>query len=56
MIADNVAKRAWLIQTNLLGNNAPTIAALDAKYMRYWAQNARAMNVYAGEALDECRC
>ncbi|WP_454561038.1 PPE family protein [Mycobacterium haemophilum] len=53
VIADNVAKRAWLIQTNLLGNNAPAIAALDAKYMLYWTQNARAMNVYADDTMDE---
>lgn len=53
VIADNVAKRALLIQNNLLGLNAAAIASSDAKYMQYWVQNAWAMNAYADDASGD---
>lgn len=47
VIAQNIAQRAMLIQTNQLGVNAHAIAVANAQYRGYWANNARAMAHYA---------
>src|ERR1700756_5178550 len=39
-----------LIATNILGQNAPAIAATEAHYMQMWAQDAAAMYGYADSA------
>jgi PPE-repeat protein len=49
-IAANRSRRAWLVATNLFGQNTPTIAATEAQYADMWAQDAAAMYGYAGSA------
>jgi PPE-repeat protein len=39
-----------LIATNILGQNTAAIAATEAHYMQMWAQDAAAMNGYAGSS------
>lgn len=36
--------------TNVLGQNTPLIAQLEAQYGEYWAQDAGAMYGYAGQS------
>jgi PPE-repeat protein len=50
VIAANRSQRAWLVTTNLFGQNTPTIAATEAQYADMWAQDAAAMYGYAGAA------
>ena len=50
VIAANRAALALLVATNLLGQNTPAIAANEATYAEYWAQDAVAMYGYAGSA------
>ncbi|MCV7443021.1 PPE family protein [Mycobacterium paraense] len=50
VIAANRALLAELIATNLLGQNTPAIAAAEAEYFEFWAQDAGAMYSYAGSA------
>lgn len=50
VIAVNRAQLCSLIATNVLGQNTPAIAATEAEYMEMWAQDARAMYVYAGSS------
>ncbi|OBI03809.1 hypothetical protein A5714_03945 [Mycobacterium sp. E2462] len=48
VIAANRTLLASLIATNVLGQNAPAIAATEAQYGEMWAQDAAAMYAYAG--------
>jgi PPE-repeat protein len=48
MIAANRAQLMSLIATNILGQNTPAIAAIEAEYGEMWAQDAGAMYEYAG--------
>lgn len=50
VIAANRALLASLVATNLLGQNAPAIAATEAQYAEMWAQDAAAMYTYAGSS------
>ena len=50
MIAANRATLALLVATNFLGQNTPAIAANEATYAEFWAQDAGAMYAYAGAA------
>ncbi|HVQ98721.1 MAG TPA: PPE family protein [Mycobacterium sp.] len=49
-IAANRAQLMALIATNFLGQNAPAIAATEARYGEMWAQDAGAMYNYAGSS------
>jgi PPE-repeat protein len=46
IIAANRAQLVWLATTNLLGQNAPAIAAAEAAYEQMWAQDVAAMFDY----------
>lgn len=48
VIAANRAQLAMLVATNIFGQNTPAIAATEAQYAEMWAQDAGAMNGYAG--------
>jgi PPE-repeat protein len=48
VIAANRATLAVLVATNFLGINTPAIAANEALYAEFWAQDAAAMYGYAG--------
>jgi len=50
VIAANRALLAALVATNFLGQNTPAIAANEATYAEFWAQDAVAMYGYAGAA------
>ncbi|GAB3021056.1 PPE family protein [Mycobacterium bourgelatii] len=50
VIAANRALLAALVATNSLGQNTPAIAATEAAYMEFWAQDAAAMYAYAGSS------
>lgn len=50
LIAANRAQTAQLISTNVLGQNTPAIAQLQAQYGEMWAQDAAAMYSYAGQS------
>jgi PPE-repeat protein len=50
LIAANRALLAALVATNFLGQNTPAIAANEATYAEFWAQDAGAMYGYAGAA------
>jgi PPE-repeat protein len=50
LIAANRAQLMSLIATNVLGQNAPAIAATEAVYAEMWAQDAAAMYAYAGSS------
>lgn len=50
MIAANRALLAALVATNFLGQNTPAIAATEALYLEFWAQDAGAMYTYAGSS------
>ncbi len=47
-IAANRAQLLLLVATNVLGQNAPAIAATEAQYEQMWAQDAVVMYGYAG--------
>jgi PPE-repeat protein len=49
-VAANRAQLMALIATNVLGQNAPAIAATEAQYGEMWAQDAAAMYGYAGNS------
>jgi PPE-repeat protein len=53
VIAANRSQRAWLVTTNLFGQNTPTIAATEAQYADMWAQDAAAMYGYAGAVATQ---
>ncbi|UQX10493.1 PPE family protein [Candidatus Mycobacterium methanotrophicum] len=48
VIAADRAQLAALVATNILGQNTPAIAANEAMYGEFWAQDAAAMYGYAG--------
>jgi len=50
VIAANRAQLASLMANNVLGQNAPAIAATEAQYGEMWAQDAAAMYGYAGSS------
>src|ERR1700729_238326 len=50
VIEANRALLAALVATNFLGINTPAIAATEATYGEFWAQDAGAMYAYAGAA------
>ncbi|MBI2702172.1 MAG: PPE family protein [Mycobacterium sp.] len=49
-IAANRAQLASLMATNLFGQNTAAIAATEAQYGEFWAQDALAMDNYAGSS------
>lgn len=51
-IAANRATLARLTSTNLLGQNAGAIAALESGYAEMWARDAAAMYAYAGSSAS----
>jgi PPE-repeat protein len=50
LIAANRAQLASLVATNVLGQNAPAIAATEVHYGQMWAQDAAAMYGYAAQS------
>ncbi len=50
LIAANRAELTTLIATNVVGQNAPAIAATEAQYGEMWARDAAAMYGYAGSS------
>ncbi|MCK8646486.1 PPE family protein [Mycobacterium colombiense] len=52
LIAANRTQSQQLQATNVLGQNTPLIAQLEAQYGEYWAQDAGAMYSYAGQAAS----
>lgn len=50
VIAANRALLAALLATNFLGQNAPAIAAAEAEYFEFWAQDAAAMYAYSSSS------
>ena len=48
VIAANRTQLMLLVATNILGQNAPAIAATEARYDEMWAQDAAVMYGYAG--------
>ena len=48
VVAANRAQLAALVATNVIGQNTPAIAATEALYGEMWAQDAAAMDGYAG--------
>ncbi|ORB73938.1 PPE family protein [Mycobacterium scrofulaceum] len=50
VIAANRAQASQLKATNVLGQNTPVIAQLEARYGEYWAQDAGAMYDYAEQS------
>jgi PPE-repeat protein len=49
-IAANRSQLAWLVATNVFGQNTAAIAATEAQYGEMWAQDALAMDSYAGSS------
>ncbi|OBJ20709.1 PPE family protein, partial [Mycobacterium sp. 1245801.1] len=52
LIAVNRTQVTQLQATNVLGQNTPLIAQLEAQYGEYWAQDAAAMYSYAGQSAS----
>ncbi|WP_406817702.1 PPE family protein [Mycobacterium sp. M23085] len=52
VIAANRAELAQLVATNVVGQNTPAIAAVEAQYADMWAQDAATMYGYAGESAS----
>jgi PPE-repeat protein len=50
LIAANRAQLAMLVATNFLGINTPAIMATEVHYAEMWAQDAAAMDGYAGSS------
>lgn len=50
LVASNRMQVTQLQSTNVLGQNTPLIAQLEAQYGQYWAQDAGAMYSYAGQS------
>ncbi|BBZ43086.1 PPE family protein [Mycobacterium parmense] len=50
VVAANRSELVSLVATNLFGQNTPAIAANEAQYSRMWAQDATAMDSYAGQS------
>jgi PPE-repeat protein len=51
-VATNRTVTQQLVQTNVLGQNTPSIAQLEAQYGEMWAQDATAMYSYAGQSAS----
>lgn len=49
-IAENRTELATLIATNFMGVNTPAIAANEAEYSEFWAQDASTLYGFAGQA------
>jgi PPE-repeat protein len=49
-IAANRTQLLSLLQTNILGQNNASIAALEAEYAQFWAQDVAAITGYAGSS------
>jgi PPE-repeat protein len=54
-VATNRTLVQQLTATNVLGQNTPTIAQLEAQYGEFWAQDAAAMYSYAGQSATATR-
>jgi PPE-repeat protein len=54
-VTANRAQLAALIATNILGQNTAAIAATEAQYAEYWAQDAAAMCGYAASSAAAAR-
>ncbi|MCV7076048.1 PPE family protein [Mycobacterium szulgai] len=50
VIAANRSQLAMLVATNLFGQNTSAIAAVEAQYAEFWAQDASAMNSYVSSS------
>lgn len=50
VIAANRTRLLSLLQTNILGQNAPAIAATETQYAEMWAQDTLAMHTYAAHS------
>ncbi|MCA2319594.1 PPE family protein [Mycobacterium intracellulare] len=50
LVASNRMQSKQLQATNVLGQNTPLIAQLEAQYGEFWAQDAGAMYSYAGQS------
>src|SRR5271156_6953351 len=50
LVAANRTQLVSLVNTNLLGLNAPAIAAVESEYEQMWAQDVAAMSSYHDEA------
>ncbi|GBE67247.1 putative PPE family protein PPE32 [Mycobacterium sp. MFM001] len=55
VIAANRSLLATLVATNVLGQNAPAIAATEFHYAEMWAQDAAAMYGYAGASATAAK-
>jgi PPE-repeat protein len=56
VVADNRTRLVSLVRSNLLGQNAPAIAAADAEYEQMWARDVAAMSgYYAGASAATAR-
>jgi PPE family/PE-PPE domain len=49
-VTANRARLVWLVESNVLGQNASAIAATEAEYEQMWAQDVAAMVGYHGAA------
>lgn len=50
VVAANRSELAFLVATNVFGQNTTAIAANEAQYSRMWAQDAAAMSTYAAQS------
>ena len=50
VVAANRSELAFLVATNIFGQNTAAIAANEAQYSRMWAQDASAMSTYAAQS------
>ncbi|MEY8015078.1 PPE family protein [Mycobacterium servetii] len=50
VVAANRSELAFLVATNIFGQNTAAIAANEAQYSRMWAQDASAMSTYATQS------
>ncbi|WP_407686706.1 PPE family protein [Mycobacterium sp. HUMS_1102779] len=50
VVAANRSELAFLVATNIFGQNTAAIAATEAQYSRMWAQDASAMTTYAAQS------
>lgn len=55
VVAANRSELAYLVATNLLGQNTPAIMATQAQYIEMWAQDADAMTTYAAASMAAAR-
>ena len=55
LVATNRAQVTQLMATNVVGQNTPLIAQLEAQYSQMWAQDATAMYSYAGQSATSTK-